>query len=232
MNDMKNLHDGHRKRVKNKFVNNGIDSFDDHNIIEMLLFYGIPRKDTNEIAHVLINKFGSISGIMDAEIEELCSIDGISYHVASLIKLTKDLAKIYANEKMSPKQTVSHIDQVADYIKKQFMYLDVERFGILGIDGNNNIKGFTFITEGTMNETDVNLGLAVTKVLNKKWSNIVLCHNHPSGNLKPSSKDIATTDTLVRYFKSLGINVIDHLIVCDFDYLSIAGISNYKSIFR
>lgn len=232
MNEKENLHKNHRQRVKNNYINNGIDAFEDHKIIEMLLFYGLPQKDTNEIAHVLMNKFGSISGIMDADIEDLCTVKGISYHVASLIKLTRDLAKIYANERMAPGKTVSHIDDVANYIMKKYMYLDVERFGILGIDSNNKIKGFMFITEGTAGSTDVDLGVAVAKVLGKKWTNIVLSHNHPSGNLKPSSKDIATTDTLVRYFKTVGVNVIDHLIVCDNDYLSIAGISNYKSIFK
>lgn len=231
MKEQNNVHSGHRQRLKNRFIENGIDQFDDHNIIELLLFFGIPYKDTNEIAHELINRFGSVSGVIDARFDELVQVKGVSDHVATLICLIRELSVLYAREQLEVKQSFETREDIGKYLIKQYLLAKTEKFSILALDSKKSLKGFTFLSEGTANATEVSIPHALELVLNKKWSNIVLCHNHPSGSLMPSNQDVATTIAFQQAMKIAGVNLIDHVIVNHYDYLSMASSPAFRKYF-
>ncbi|MCG2730963.1 MAG: DNA repair protein RadC, partial [Acetobacterium sp.] len=189
----KNPHKGHRQRVKNRVINEGIDSFEDHQILELLLFYCIPMKDTNELAHRLIKHYGSLSGVFDADPKDLCDQIGITENTAVLLSLIPALARRYQQGKFREKAVLNSTTKAGEYTMVLFTGRLNEAFYVICLDSQNKVNQATLLHEGTINEAPVYPRLIVETALRHQAASIILAHNHPGGSRKPSQADLDVT---------------------------------------
>ena len=215
------MHKDHRSRVKNRFLAEGLDHFEPHNILEMLLFYAIPQKDTNELAHTLINRFGSLKKVFDAPMQDLLTVSGIKEHSAILIKMIPALARIYSMEGDKQDESFSDIDAWGNYFVKRYIGIEVETVFLMLLDNKFNIIDCVKIHEGSVNSAAVSIRKIVEIVLSKNASMVVLAHNHPSGLAIPSPEDVLTTVELCKALQLLEINLLAHIIVAGNQYIDI-----------
>lgn len=213
-NTKKNIHEGHRERLRQRFLDEGLDNFQPHNVLELLLFYSIPIKDTNDEAHALINTFGSLSSVFDASFDELCKVDGIGERTATLIKLVPELFKKYEVDKVVNEDAVLNTcEAVAKYVSKYFKGVVEEQLYALCLDSSFNVLCFEQISSGTVNAAPLNNRKLVELAYKFNSANIILVHNHPSGVVAPSRADINATMTIIELLKSIGIKLGDHMII-------------------
>ena len=215
------MHKDHRIRVKNRFLAEGFDHFEPHNILEMLLFYAIPQKDTNELAHSLINRFGSLEKVFDASFDELLTVPGIKEHSATLIKMIPSLARIYYMEKNKSGESLANLDAWGQYFVNRYIGIEVETVFLLLLDNKFNIIECVKIHEGSVNSSAISIRKMAEVIFTKNASMVVLAHNHPSGLPIPSAEDLATTNEILRAFRSLEIRMLAHIIVAGNQYVDI-----------
>lgn len=218
----KNPHKGHRQRVKNRVLREGIDSFEDHQILELLLFYCIPMKDTNELAHQLIDRFGSLAGVLDARPEDLCAVTGITETSGILLNLIPSLARRYHQEKLKEKTVLDSTSKAGEYAKALFTGRLYEVFYVICLDSQNKVNHATLLHEGTINEAPVYPRLIVETALRHQASSIILAHNHPGGSHQPSRADVEVTRKIRTATEAIAITVADHIIVAGDGYFSFA----------
>ncbi len=235
----KNLHEGHRGRLKNQFLESGLDGFSDHQILELLLFYAIPQKDTNDIAHELIIEFGSLAGVLDASYEDLMSVSGIKHHSASLIKLMPPLFREYQLSK-AKKKAMKDPDDAKDYVLEKFndflkakltSYTE-ETFLALCLDNSNKVNNCCIVSKGTETEAVVSPRDVAAVALRNNSTNLIVAHNHPNGVPYPSDQDVNFTRSLENILFPLGINLRDHVIIAEDIAFSMANYYKTKDIFR
>ncbi len=226
------IHSGHRDRVRKEFLKNGFDeNTPPHKILEMLLFYSIPRKDTNDIAHALINHFGSIAGVIDAPVSELVKVNGVSMNTASLIKLILPIAKQYSIDKASSYKGYDSIDNIGDYILDRYIGFTKEVFSVTSFNSNGKIIGFDIISEGDVTSATVSNRDVLETALKRQAVSVIIAHNHPGGVAVPTKQDIVTTLNLKDAIKHINVRLADHIILADDDYISMAISSKYRHIF-
>ncbi|MBI4857300.1 MAG: DNA repair protein RadC [Acetobacterium woodii] len=218
----KNPHKGHRQRVKNRVINEGIDSFEDHQILELLLFYCIPMKDTNELAHLLIKHYGSLSGVFDADPRDLCDQIGITENTAVLLSLIPALARRYQQGKFREKAVLNSTTKAGEYTMALFTGRLNEAFYVICLDSQNKVNQATLLHEGTINEAPVYPRLIVETALRHQAASIILAHNHPGGSQKPSQADLDVTRKIKLATEAIAIPVVDHIIVAGERYYSFA----------
>jgi len=216
------VHEGHRKRLKERFLKEGLDSFEQHQVLELLLFFSIPRRDTNEIAHALLNKFGSLSGVFEADPEDLKKVVGIGENSAFLLSLIPDLSRRYFNDKWRDKPELNSSSKAGQYAITLFMGRIYEVFYVICLDSQNRVNYAEMVHEGTINESPVYPRLIVETALRHKANSVILAHNHPGGSLSPSAADIEATRKIVAALEAISIKVVDHIIVCGGKYVSFA----------
>ncbi|MBQ7902601.1 MAG: DNA repair protein RadC [Oscillospiraceae bacterium] len=216
------LHDGHRKRLKARFLTDGLSGFEDHNILELLLFYSIPRSDTNEIAHLLLNEFKSLSAVFDAPVEELCKIKGISNHTATLIKLIPELLSVYHTDKTKDTKIVNSTNEAGRFFIPRFYGKKNEEVHIMLLDDKKKLIKCEKLFEGTVNSSPVTVKKIVASVVNSNATAVVIAHNHPGGIALPSRSDIITTEKIFKALKLINVELSDHIIVADDDFVSLA----------
>ena len=209
----KNPHKDHRKRLKTLFLKEGLGSFADHNILELLLFFSIPQKDTNEIAHALIDKFGSLSAVFDAKFEELCNVNGISEHSATLIKLIPQISASYSLDKISINADFSDLDYVGKFLVQYYMPKTTECVVAIFLDNNNSAVHIAEISEGVVSMTAVDTRKIAELAFLYNATSFIISHNHPKGSPRASRRDIDTTVDLLHTFEKLGIKLVEHIIV-------------------
>lgn len=217
------LHTGHRQRVKNRFKEFGIDSFEYHEILEFLLFFGIPYKDTNEIAHKLIKKFGKFSEVFDASIQDLKEVGGMTENAAILIKALPQIAKKYREDKLENVSKLSCLNDCIIYLKNLLSDLNNEMFLMLTLDSNEKLIRCNKMTIGSVNKVHINVRNVLEQALQDRAVNIVLAHNHPSGNLSPSEDDLKVTQKIINSLSYADINVYDHIIIAGDKHYSFAS---------
>ncbi len=226
------IHSKHRERVRKEILSHSInDSSSAHKIIEALLFYSIPRKDTNETAHLLVNRFGSITGILEAEPEELMKIPGIGENTVALFKLIMATTKAYLNEKDVPPKMFDNRDQVCRFIKNKYLGYTREVFSVMSFDSRGGFVGFDFLSVGDISAVGVTSRMVVEVAIKRKATCVILAHNHPGGNALPSQDDIIITEMMSEALSHMEVKLIDHVIVCDDDYVSLGISENFKKIF-
>lgn len=232
MNENKGLHDGHRERVRKRFENEGLEKFLDHQVIELLLFYGIPRKDTNEIAHRLLNRFGSFSKILDAPIESLQEC-GISYNAAVLLKLIPAVCSRYYQDKYTSKNNypVNNENSIGNFILPYFIGKNEEQVLLLLLDSKGEQLFCDFISKGTTTASDVNIKKILQICVQHKASGAIIAHNHPSGVAIPSNNDVQMTLKLKKALRAIGVILLDHFIVADMDYQAMSEMKGFEEIF-
>ena len=227
-----NVHSGHRERVRKEFLKNGFDEdTPPHKIMEMLLFYSIPRKDTNEIAHELVSRFGSIAGIIDAPVDELVKVNGVNTNTAALIKLIMPVARRYMFDKKRNTHKYSNIDEVGNYLLSRYMGYSKEVFSITSFSGSGSILGFDILSEGDVSEVSISTRTVIEAVLKRQAVCAIIAHNHPDGVAVPSDDDIAVTENIKNALAHINVRLLDHLIIADGDYVSMAQSRLYKQIF-
>lgn len=215
------MHENHRDRTKKRFLSEGLENFEPHNILELLLFYSIPQKDTNEIAHLLIQKFGSLSGVFDAPFEDLIRVPGIKEHSATLIKMIPELSRKYMLERNRSKEPLSDMDKIGRYLVNYYIGINIETVVLLLLDNKFNVIELVKIHEGSVNSSAITMRKLVETALFKRASMAVLAHNHPYGVAIPSSDDIFTTREVKRAFDLLEIKMLAHIIVAGDSFVDI-----------
>ena len=228
MSENKGLHDGHRNRVRERFVKDGIEHFFDHQVIELLLFYGIPRKDTNDIAHNLLNKFGSFSAVLDAPFESLLDC-GISSNAAVFIKLIPSLCSRYYQDSYHQKDDDSK--SMEEFILPHFIGQNEEQLFLVLLDAKGKRVFSYVVSRGTKSEASVNIQKIVQLGVQHDASCAIVAHNHPNGVNLPSKNDIDMTLRLQRALRNVGIVLFDHYIITGMECHSIFHMKKYKHLF-
>ncbi len=210
------MHEQHRKRMRERFLQKeSFESFAVHELLEMFLYYSIPRTDTNPIAHELFERFGSLKGIFNASVDELEEVAGIGKQSAVMIKMIPEIARRYADEKMAKKATYQSVSEIAQYFCHRFLGVEHECVYMMMFNNRMNMIDCILISEGSVNSTSAPMRLMSEQALKKKASCVVLAHNHPNGLAIPSSNDLKVTDQLNTSFHMLGITLLEHLIIAE-----------------
>ena len=207
------MHKDHRTRVKNRFLAEGLDHFEPHNILELLLFYAIPQKDTNELAHTLIDRFGSLENVFDASYQDLLTVPGIKEHSATLIKMIPALARRYSIEKNKSGESLCDVDAWGKYFVSRYVGVNIETVFLLLLDNKFNVIDCVKLHEGSVNSSAVNIRKMTEIIFSKNAPMVVLAHNHPSGVAIPSGADMDLTLDLFRAFQVLDITFLAHILV-------------------
>ncbi len=209
----KNIHSGHRDRVRERFCETGLDSFADHNVLELVLFYSVPRRDTNELAHRLIKHFGSLPAVFEASVERLMEVPGISYNSAVLIRLFTEVGKRYAMSKQKKGVVLDDMETAANYVSGLFIGDSVESFYIICLDGRNKVICCEKHSSGTATNSSVTIPFVIDSVTKHKARSVILAHNHPASYARPSYEDVDITRRIKRLLDEMHIHLIDHIIV-------------------
>ena len=213
MSNTYHLHSEHRKRFKQRYLESQSQGFSDHELMELLLFYSIPRKDTNEIAHLLIEKIGSINGIAEASIDELKHVRGIGDNSAVLISLIMEFAKNYAETIKDAPKRLDSMTELVEYAKNQTFGAVKELVYCICMDDGYNIVGNNLIAVGNLNESRPAIRSVIELCVLKRATTVAIIHNHPNGGVEPSEADIDFTTMLERELDVIGVKLVEHVIV-------------------
>lgn len=216
------MHDGHRARLRERYLNEGLDSFAPHEVLELLLFYAIPRADTNVLAHRLISHFGSFAAVLEADPESLCEVLGIGKKTAVFLNLLHSASNYYVKNRWGDRPALLNTTDAGNYVRAQIGERTSEVFLLLCLDSYRRVIRSVLVSEGTVSETPIQPRKLAETALRHRACAVILAHNHPSGVLHPSDDDLALTRSLCVMFESLGINVIDHIIVAGAGFTSLA----------
>lgn len=206
------LHDGHRQRMRDRFVRHGLSGFSEHEVLEMLLFYAIPRINTNDIAHRLITQFGSLYGVLCADMEDLRKVKGVTENAAILLKM---LPAIYpkclrANNTDCP---LYYPDDSMRYFQDVYAFDTVEVLRIACLYNDLRIQSCEVIAQGKITRVESTVEDIVRHCTQYDCSNVIIAHNHPETTAMPSAQDIASTHHLFEKLDFYNISLIDHIIV-------------------
>ena len=228
----KNIHDGHRERARQEFLQHGFDrNTPPHKILELLLFYCVGRVDTNPIAHELIKKYGSVAGVLDAPVEELAAFKGLNERSAVLLKLIMPIAQRYIYDKQEQKPTFCSLEGIGKYMLANFLGQTREKVGVMCLDTKGSLLSFEFLGEGDIASVGLSQRALVKEALKTNATAVVLCHNHPNGIAVPSDSDVSLTEQSAKTLSNIGVQLIDHIIVADTDFVSMAQSEQYGYIF-
>lgn len=216
------MHDGHRARVKKRFLEEGLDSFSDIQALELLLYYVIPRVDTNPIAHDLLEHFGSLSQVLEAEVEELQKVKGVGENAAAFLTLIPQMGRFYLVDRTKQASILPTLDSCAQYLLPRFFGRKTETVFLLCLDAKCKLLCCKEVGQGGANSTGISIRKIVETAIGVNASTVVLAHNHPSGLAVPSPEDIQTTRQIAQALRAVEITLADHIIVADDDYVSIA----------
>ena len=207
-----NVHGGHRQRLKDRFLQHGAEGFEKHQLLELLLFFGIPQKDTNPIAHKLLDRFGSIGGGLGASVDDLCTVDGVSTHTATLIKLLPAIWNVAACEVDTSKR-YDNVNKIGELLVKRYAAVKVETILLVLLDDYWHILDIVNLNEGSAGKVTLDTRKLVETTIRKNATKALLAHNHPNGNIVPSSDDLITTEKVAEAFKTIHVDFIEHLLV-------------------
>jgi|TARA_B100002003_G_scaffold96753_1_gene90145 DNA repair protein RadC len=219
---MAKSNEGHRQRLREKFLNSGLDGFHDYEIIELLLTLGTPRTDCKQPAKDALKKWGSLKAVLEAPPKELKKIKGIGDHNVFGLKLTQDVARRYLADRIVDMDYIQSSEDVLDYLRHNLRDKSQELFMVIYLNGRNQILKMETLFEGTLNTSAVYPREVVKKALENDASALVLVHNHPSGNPSPSKDDLTITKKLKEAARTIDIYIHDHLIIAGNDVYSFA----------
>ena len=217
------IHQGHRKRLREKFLKSGLSGFHDYEIVELLLSLGTPRKDCKTAAKEAIKRFQTLRGVLEASAEELQQIDGIGAHSAFGIKLVQEVAREFLRAKMLEKPFYTSSQVVFDYLYHSMRGLKKEVFKVIYLTSQNQIIDTVDLSEGTVNSSSVSPREVIEGAVKNNAAALIFVHNHPSGATEPSVNDKSLTRELVYAGRIIRIRVLDHIIIGDNKYFSFAG---------
>ena len=211
---MDNIHSGHREKMRDRFIRDkGFENFEDHQILELLLFYAIPRSDTNPLAHELLDQFGSLKGVLEARPEQLMQIKGIGKEAATLISMVVPLTRVWHRCAMNVPDRIGNSREAENYCLSILAGERTERFYVVSLNAQCKVLGRRKISEGSLSEVSAYPRMVMETALNYNAHSVLLCHNHPGGTCAPSPEDVSSTLQLQRLLNGVGILVLDHIIV-------------------
>ena len=213
---------GHRRRVKDRFLAEGLDHFDEAHVLELLLFYAIPQKDTKPIAKSLMARFGSFPLVMEASIDELKKVEGIGENAAAFLKLVAETGKYYPVKKESDTKILSSPDAFGKFFVPRFRNLRNETVMMICLDAKCKLICCHELGQGSVNSANISTRRIAEVALGVNATSVVLAHNHPSGLAIPSNDDINTTRHIAQVLAAVDVVLADHIVVADDDYVSMA----------
>lgn len=222
------MHDGHRQRMKDRFRKEGLDNFSDINVLELLLFYCVPRIDTNPLAHNLLEHFGSLSQVLDASPEELEKVPGIGPNVSTFLSLITEVGRYYQVRQLKNIEILSNVEECGKYMVPYFFGRENETVFLLCLDAKCKVLCCRKVGEGSVNSANIPIRRIVEMALGANATTVVLAHNHPSGLAIPSADDIQTTYKIAKALESVEIILADHLVVSNGEFVSIAQSQFYS----
>jgi len=214
-------HEGHRQRLKNRFLNDGLSGFEKHNILELLLFYSIPQKDTNDIAHELLRTFGSLKGVFEADFNELIKVKGVKENTATLLKLIPEVARQYMLEEVDSEKVFDTAEKIGKYFIRKYIGEINEVVYMMLLDNGYKLINVVRLHEGSVNSSSISLRQIMTEVIKSNASMVVIAHNHPNGAPVPSMEDMNTTYSLKSTLSSYDVKLIEHILVAGNEYFPI-----------
>ncbi len=216
------VHDGHRERMKKRFSEHGLENFDDHSVLELLLFYALPRGDVNPIAHELMDRFGSLAAVFDAPADELSKVPGISANSALYIKLIPQVSRRYLMSRTSLEDILDSTEKAGRYLLPYFYAERDETVYMVCLDAKCKVLNCKLLFRGSVNSANVSIRKIVENALLYNSTSVILAHNHTSGIALPSQEDQQTTRRVESALSAVDIVLADHIIVADDDFVSLA----------
>ncbi len=207
------VHSGHRQRMKDRYLTGGLDSFSPHEVIELMLYYAIPQKDVNDLSHRLIERFGSFSGVLEADYDDLLGVDGMGPNSALMFCLYRDVIRRYSIDKAEVPFVYDTIEKIGQYLVSLYVGVTVERAYAMLFDNKMKLIDTVHLGDGSVNSVRLSMRTLAEKALKRSASSIILAHNHPNGTCYPSGDDIALTNQMADFCDVLGLNLIDHIVV-------------------
>lgn len=209
------MHKHHRQRMKARFFNEGPENFAPHELIEMLLFYGKPQGDTNPTAHLLMERFGSIKGILEASVDDLVQVNGIGEHTAGLIKLIPEILRRCEKEMRTNAKVYNKISKVLSYARSLFSMQREEQIYLMLLNNKMELLECSMVSKGTVNSCRVILRKIDERIFAKNATYMILLHNHPNGVALPSKDDIETTYEIYQHVSQIEVAMLEHIIITD-----------------
>lgn len=216
------MHSGHRARLKERFLKEGLSGFAAHEVLELLLTYAIPQRDVNPLAHALIKHYGSLSTVLEASAEELQRFPGIGPHAAALLSMVPQLSSFYMRDRFRDKPLLNNYAQAGKYCVTLFLGNANEAVYLLCLDAQSRLIHPALLQNGTIDESQIYPRDVVATALRYQAHAVVLTHNHPGGVILPSAADYQATHTVVEALKVINVKTIDHIIVAEGQFLSMA----------
>ena len=206
--------------MRKRFIENGLDGFEDHQALELFLFYAIPRKDTNPLAHRLLERYRTICCVCDAPIDELQRDFGLSENAAALLKLLPEMSRLY-NESRLQENNAIDLETLGDIVKQKFIGRTSEVVVLVLGDAKGKMVYFDVIAKGSVSSSDFPVRKIVELAIRHNAKIAFIAHNHPSGSALPSQTDLTTTKLIAQVLRNVGVRLLDHYIVADGDYISL-----------
>ena len=222
------IHDGHRQRMRERFLAEGLDNFSDIQVLELLLFYAVPRQDTNPIAHALLERFGTLAQVLETPVTELEKVKGVGHNAAVLLNLSTELGRRYQVSRMMQTRILASVEECGKYLVPRFFGRRNETVFILCLDAKCKVLGCVEVGEGSVNSAGVPVRRIVETALAYNATTVILAHNHPSGLALPSGEDVQTTHRVAAALNAVEISLADHIVVADDDFVSIVQSGYYR----
>ena len=225
------MHENHRARARERYFAGGFENMDDRAVLEMLLFYCIPRKDTNPAAQLLLDTFGSLSGVLEASPDDLRSLKGIGDNAAAFLTMIPQVCKRYMTGTLTEKSLwLDDFDSVSQFIKSSFIAEKNEKFMLLCFDGTGRLTN-TSETLGEKGQVIPETNALIDFAKRSRASTVIIAHNHPDGVASPSRDDVSSTKEFISAFSQNGIVLADHFIAGADGILSMRSTERFSSIF-
>ena len=213
-------HKGHRQRMRERVQSYGLDSLAEHEALEYVLYLTNAQKDTNGIAHDLIDRFGDFAAVLEASEEELCTVEGVGPSTARMLHLLPEISRYYGRSRTSSTRCIKTTEQMGSYLMAKFAWSDYERAMLVSLDSRKRVRAAVWLREGTSDRVSLDVKDVVSVAIKGGTDMVVLAHNHPNGVALPSMEDMEATGNIARALGLVNIHLLDHFILTDKECLS------------
>lgn len=213
-------HKGHRQRMRERVQSYGLDSLAEHEALEYVLYLTNAQKDTNGIAHDLIDRFGDFAAVLEASEEELCTVEGVGLSTARMLHLLPQISRYYGRSRTRTTRCIKTTEQMGSYLMAKFAWSDYERAMLVSLDSRKRVRAAVWLREGTSDRVSLDIKNVVAAAIKGGTDAVVLCHNHPNGVALPSLEDMDATGSIARALGLVNVHLLDHFILTDTEYFS------------
>ena len=213
-------HKGHRQRMRERVQSYGLDSLAEHEALEYVLYLTNAQKDTNGIAHDLIDRFGDFAAVLEASEEELCTVEGVGPSTARMLHLLPQISRYYGRSRTNTTRCIKTTEQMGSYLMAKFAWSDYERAMLVSLDSRKRVRAAVWLREGTSDRVSLDIKNVVAAAIKGGTDAVVLCHNHPNGVALPSLEDMDATGSIARALGLVNVHLLDHFILTDTEYFS------------